>query len=66
VYIHLFEWPGASFRLDKMPRQVTGAYLLADTSRTQLKVTKQGDGISVSLPAKPLDPLATVLVLTAS
>ena len=66
IYIHLFEWPGATFHLDKMPRTVTGAYLLADTGRMQLKVTKQGEGIDVALPARPLDPIATVLVLTTS
>jgi alpha-L-fucosidase len=66
VYIHLFEWPGATFHLDKMPRTVTEAYLLADKGRAQLKVTEQGEGIDVALPAKPLDPIATVLVLTTS
>jgi alpha-L-fucosidase len=66
IYIHLFEWPGATFQLDKMPRTVTGAYLLADTGHTQLKVAKQGEGIAVTLPAQPLDPIATVLVLTTS
>jgi alpha-L-fucosidase len=66
IYIHLFEWPGATFQLDKMPRPVTGAYLLADTGHTQLKVAKQGEGIAVTLPAQPLDPIATVLVLTTS
>jgi alpha-L-fucosidase len=66
VYIHLFEWPGATFHLDKMPRQVTGAYLLADKARAPLKVTKEGGGINVSLPGQPLDPIATVLVLTTA
>jgi alpha-L-fucosidase len=64
VYIHLFEWPGATFHLDKMPRMVKGAYLLADKSHAALKVTKQGEGIDVALPAQALDPIATVLVLT--
>ena len=45
-------------------RKVTGAYLLAD--HTPLKVTKQGAGIDVTLPPKPLDPIATVLVLTTA
>ena len=63
IYIHLFEWPGASFHLSNVPRQVTGAYLLADSSHSPLTVTRAADGISVSLPAKPLDPIATVLVL---
>jgi alpha-L-fucosidase len=66
IYIQIFEWPGTTFHLDKMPRTVTGAYLLADSGQAQLKVTKQGDGIDVALPAKPLDPIATVLVLTTS
>ncbi len=63
VYIHLFEWPGATFHIDKMPRKVTGAYLLADSSHGALKVTTTGGGIDVALPEKALDPIATVLVL---
>ena len=66
IYIHLLEWPGAAFHLDEMPRTVTGVYLLADTARTPLKVTKQGKGIDIALPAKAPDPIATVLVLTTS
>ena len=66
IYIHLFEWPGATFHLDKMPRKVTSAYLLADQAQTPLKVTKQGGGIDVALPGQPLDPIATVLVLTTA
>jgi alpha-L-fucosidase len=64
IYIHLFEWPGTSFRLDKVPRSVTGAYLLADETHKPLTVSASGGGITVSLPERPLDPIATVLVLT--
>ncbi len=63
IYIHLFEWPGATFHLDKMPREVKSAYLLADKAHTPLKITKQGGGIDVALPAQALNPIATVLVL---
>jgi alpha-L-fucosidase len=63
VYIHLFEWPGSTFHLDKMPREVTGAYLLADKTHAPLKVTKNADGLDVELPGQALDPIATVLVL---
>jgi alpha-L-fucosidase len=66
IYIHLFEWPGSTFHLDKMPRRVTGAYLLADNAHTSLKVTKQGEGIDVALPGQAVDPIATVLVLTTA
>ncbi len=66
VYIHLFEWPGGSFHLDNMPSSVTGAYLLADAGHTPLKVTKHGRGIEIALPEKPLDAIATVLVLATA
>ena len=64
IYVEIFHWPSAGFHLDKVPRDVTGAYLLADASHAPLKVTKNGSAIDVALPAQPLDPVATVLVLT--
>jgi alpha-L-fucosidase len=63
VYVHLFEWPSGSFHLDKMPRTVTSAYLLADKAKTPLKVTKSGAGIDIALPQHMPDSIATVLVL---
>lgn len=63
VYIHLFEWPGPRFHLDKMPRDVTGAYLLADRTQRPLKVTKAAEGLDVELAGQGPDPIATVLVL---
>jgi alpha-L-fucosidase len=63
IYIHLFEWPGATFHLDRLPRQVTGAYLLADSSRSPLKVTRTAEGVDVAVPATAPDPIASVLVL---
>ena len=63
VYIHLFDWPAPMFHLEKMPREVTGAYLLADKAKKPLSVTKTGGGLDVALPAQALDPIATVLVL---
>jgi alpha-L-fucosidase len=66
IYIHLFEWPGAAFHLDKAPREVTGAYLLADKAQRPLKLTKTGDGLDVTLPGEAPDPIATVLVLTTA
>jgi alpha-L-fucosidase len=64
IYIHLFEWPGTKFHLDTISRTVTGVHLLADKAKTPLKVTKQGAGLDVELPAQAPDPIATVLVLT--
>jgi alpha-L-fucosidase len=63
VYIELFTWPSGSFHLDKMPRTVTKAYLLADKSHKALKVTSSASGLDVTLPAQSLDPIATTLVL---
>ncbi|MDE1176823.1 MAG: alpha-L-fucosidase [Edaphobacter sp.] len=64
VYIHLFEWPSThTFHVAKMPRTVTGAYLLADTSHKPLKFTQKGGALDVQLPDAALDPIATVLVL---
>ena len=63
VYVEIFAWPKGSFHLDKLSRNVTGAYLLADSSKQPLKVTKSGSGYDIALPAKALDPIATVLVL---
>jgi alpha-L-fucosidase len=66
IYIHLFEWPDSAFHLDRLSRNVTGAYLLADNARTPLKVTKRGIGLDVELPKQAPDPIASVLVLTTA
>jgi alpha-L-fucosidase len=66
IYIEIFHWPTGSFHLDKLPRKVTGAYLLADSSHQPLKLVRTGDGLDVQLPAKALDPVATVLVLNTA
>ena len=63
IYIEIFAWPDGSFHLDSVPRKVTGAYLLADPAHKALAVTKSGSGVDIQLPAKSLDPIATVLVL---
>ena len=52
--------------MGNVSRNVTGAYLLADTARTPFKVTKQGNGLDVELSGKAPDPIAGVLVLTTA
>jgi len=67
IYIEIFAWPANGvFHLDKLPRKVTGAYLLADKNHKPLKLTHTGEGLDVQLPAKALDPIATVLVLNTA
>ena len=63
IYIEIFTWPGDhTFNIPHSPRKITKAYLLADSAHTPLKFT-QDRGVDIQLPAKPLDPIATVLVL---
>ena len=66
IYIELFTWPNGVFHLDKVPRTVTSAYLLGDPLHTSLKFTQTSDALDVRLPAKALNPIATVLVLATS
>ncbi len=63
VYLEIFTWPTGAFHLDKMPRVVTKAYLLADKAHKPLKFKQDGGSVDVQLPAKALDPIATVVVL---
>jgi len=63
IYIEIFNWPGDhTFHIPHSPRNITKAYLLADSMHTPLKFT-QDRGVDIQLPPKPLDPIATVLVL---
>ncbi len=66
IYVEIFTWPNGTFHLDKLPRKVTSAYLLADKAHKPLKLTPNGEGLDIQLPAKALDPIATVLVLNTA
>jgi len=67
IYISIFKWPSnGTFHLDKLPRKVTSAYLLADKHHKSLKLTQNGNGLDIHLPEKALDSIATVLVLTTA
>jgi alpha-L-fucosidase len=66
IYVEIFKWPTGSLHLEKVSRNVTGAYLLADPARKSLKVSKLGDGVDVMLPPSAADPVATVVVLTTN
>ena len=50
------------FHLDRVPRNVTGAFLLADASKKSLKVARSGSGVDIELPSPATDSIATVLV----
>jgi alpha-L-fucosidase len=66
IYLEIFQWPTGSFHLDKLPRNVTSAYLLADKAHKPLKLTHTGAALDIQLPDKPLDPIATVVVLNTN
>lgn len=62
LYLHVFEWPENNrLPVPALQNQVQRAYLLAAPENT-LEVL-QGDPLEVVLPDRPLDPVATVVVL---
>jgi alpha-L-fucosidase len=63
LYITLFKWPSGAFELSGVKGKVGRAYLLADAGHKALKVTQQGEKVSVALPEKAPGPIASVLVL---
>jgi alpha-L-fucosidase len=66
IYLELFTWPTGSFHLDKVPRTVTRAYLLADAAHTPLKFTQAAPVVDIQLPSAAPDPIASVIVLETS
>jgi len=63
IYLEIFNWPAGSFHLANVPRKVTKAYLLADSAHQPLKFIQTVGAVDIQLSAKPLDPIATVVVL---
>lgn len=66
IYVEIFTWPNGSFHLDKTPRKVAKAYLLADPAHAPLKFSQEQGALDIELPAKAPDPIATVVVLETS
>jgi alpha-L-fucosidase len=62
IYIHLFDWPQGSFRLEDVKGKVTGARLLA-APQHKLKFKQKGTAVVVSLPAVAPGEIANVLAL---
>jgi hypothetical protein len=61
LYLHILNWPGASFRFEGLESEVKRAYFLANGSDVPFQ--KDGAALQFTLPAEPLDPYDTVLVL---
>ena len=63
VYVHVFSWPGdGHLPVPGLKNAVVAAHALKDSSH-KLAVTRANGTSFVSLPAKPLDDLDTVIVL---
>ncbi|MGB7212716.1 MAG: alpha-L-fucosidase [Gemmatimonadales bacterium] len=56
---------GESITIPATPKPLTGAYLLADPSRTALTVRKVDEGLKISLPPQAPDPICSVVVCEA-
>jgi alpha-L-fucosidase len=62
LFIHIFEWPKTGkFEIPAVKERITRAYLLADPQRANLKVTQSDSGVSIALPEKAPDPIASVV-----
>jgi alpha-L-fucosidase len=65
IYLHVFDWPtGGQLRVAGLGQKVSGAYLLADSSKTPLLVSSTPDGIVVAGPSSAPDAHDSVVVLT--
>lgn len=63
LFLHVFDWPESrELVLSGLGNKPRVAYPLADPRR-ELELTAQDGQVRVRLPEKPLDPLATVVVL---
>ena len=62
IYIEIFQWPGEKFTLADAKGKVSKAYLLAERDKA-LSFVQQGGNLTVDLPRKAPDPIASVLCL---
>lgn len=63
IYIHIFKWPAGQIELPGLKGKITKAYLLADWRHRALKFQQTEQGITIQLPEKALDAIASVLCL---
>jgi len=63
IYIHIFKWPSGQFALPAVKGKITKAYLLADPGHHALKFEQTPQGVTIQLPDKAPDAIASVLCL---
>ena len=63
LYLHVFHWPeDGKLRLDGLYNEVKTARLLIEPAK-KLPFRQDGKAVTLTLPAKPADPVATVVVI---
>jgi alpha-L-fucosidase len=63
VFVHVFDWPAdGKLQIPSPGKTVSSAYLLA-SPKSALKFAEDSTGLTIQLPGKSLDPIATVIVL---
>lgn len=62
LYAHVFDWPEDGRLLIDKSQKVAKAILLADPD-TELEFSQTGQGVSISLPVRAPDPVASVIRL---
>jgi alpha-L-fucosidase len=62
VYIQIFQWPADGKFVVPMTNAAKSAYMLANPG-TKLDATQSDTGLTVTLPAKAPDPIASVLAI---
>jgi alpha-L-fucosidase len=63
VYLHVFDWPAnGNLRVPRWTDTLARAYLLANP-KEPLRFIARDDGVIIRLPMKPIDPIATVVVV---
>lgn len=61
LYLHILNWPGSRFRFAGLESEVKRAHFLAN--RKDVPFKRDGAVLNFTLPAQPVDPYDTVLVL---
>ena len=63
LYIEIFNWPAGQIELPAVKGKITKAYLLADAKHQALKFQQTAQGVTIQLPDKAPDAIASVLCL---
>jgi alpha-L-fucosidase len=66
LYLHFFRWPAGEFAVSGAPAKVTRAWLLADPQHKPLAVVQAGGKVTLALPEKAPDTIASVVCLELS